>query len=187
MDHYVEFSLRQDPEFTPPVLMGALFSKLHRALVVLEADDIGVSFPRYQLKPRSLGTILRLHGKADRLCQLLALDWLAGMRDFVDVGLVAAVPHGVKHRVVHRVQPKTSVERLRRRHARRHQVSLSIAEERIPDSVLRPVALPFANVRSQSTGQTFSLFIGMGKLLDEPIPGTFSRYGLATDATVPWF
>jgi len=187
MDHYIELSLRPDPEFTAPVLMGALFSKLHRALVTLEADDIGVSFPEYALKPRSLGAVLRLHGKADRLRQLLALNWLAGMRDFVDAGPVSAVPHGTKYRVVRRAQPKTSVERLRRRHARRHQVSLTVAEERIPDSVLRPVSLPFATVRSQSTGQTFCLFIGLGKLLDEPKPGTFNRYGLATNATVPWF
>lgn len=187
MDHYIDLSLRPDPEFSPPVLMGALFSKLHRALVSLEASDIGVSFPGYALNPRTLGQVLRLHGTADRLRQLLALDWLAGMRDYVDIGSVSTVPHGVKYRVVRRVQPKTNVQRLRRRHARRHQVPLAVAEERIPDSVVRPVALPFANVRSLSSSQTFSIFIGLGELQDEQVPGTFSRYGLATVATVPWF
>lgn len=187
MDHYIELSLRPDPEFTPPVLMGALFSKLHRALVALEADDIGVSFPEYCLKPRSLGTVLRLHSTADRLRQLLALDWLTGMRDFVGIGPISTVPHDAKHRVLCRVQPKTNVERLRRRHSRRHKVSLATAEERIPDSVVRPVASPFATVRSLSTGQTFSLFIDLGELRDEPVAGTFSRYGLGTTATVPWF
>lgn len=187
MDHYVDLSLRPDPEFSSPVLMSALFSKLHRALVSLEADDIGVSFPGYALKPRTLGQVLRLHGTADRLQRLLALDWLAGMRDYIDSGQVSTVPPDAKYRVVRRVQPKTNVARLRRRYARRHQVPLAVAEERIPDSVVQPVTLPFANVRSLSTGQTFSLFIELGDIQNEPVAGTFSRYGLATTATVPWF
>lgn len=187
MDHYVDLKLRPDPEFSPPVLMSALFSKLHRALVSLKASDIGVSFPGYALKPRTLGQVLRLHGTADRLRQLLALDWLAGMRDYVDAGEIAPIPMDAKYRVVRRVQPKTNVERLRRRHARRHQVPLEVAAERIPGSVVREVTLPFANVRSSSTGQTFSLFIELGELQDEPVAGAFNRYGLSAAATVPWF
>lgn len=187
MDHYVDLSLRPDPEFTPPVLMSALFSKLHRALVTLEADNIGVSFPEYALKPRTLGQVLRLHATADRLRQLLALDWLAGMRDYVDIDQVATVPFNAKYRVVRRIQPKTNAERLRRRHAQRHQVPLEVARERIPDSVARSVALPFATIRSLSTGQTFSVFIEQGSLQAEPVSGVFSRYGLSATATIPWF
>lgn len=187
MDHYVDLGLRSDPEFSSHVLMGALFSKLHRALVSMEADDIGVSFPGYALKPRTLGETLRVHGTADRLRQLLELDWLVGMQDYVAVGSVSMVPADAQHRVVRRVQPKTNVDRLRRRHARRHKVALAVAEERIPASVIKPVALPFATIRSLSTGQTFSLFIELGELQREEVSGTFSRYGLATDATVPWF
>lgn len=187
MDHYVDLNVRPDPEFSPPMLMGALFSKLHRALVSLEASDIGVSFPGYALKPRTLGQVLRLHGSASRLSDLLAINWLAGMRDYVDIGSISPIPPSVRYRVVRRVQPKTNVERLRRRHARRHQVPLEVAAERIPESTVRPADLPFATVRSLSTGQTFSLFVELGELQSEPSPGPFSRYGLATDATIPWF
>lgn len=187
MDHYIDLGLRPDPEFSPPVLMGALFSKLHRALISLEAEDIGVSFPEYAIKPRTLGEILRAHGTADRLRQLLALDWLAGMRDYVTVSSVSIVPDNARYRVVRRAQPKTNIDRLRRRHARRHRVPLAVAEERIPARVIKPVTLPFATVRSLSTGQTFSLFIELGDLQHEQTLGTFNRYGLATRATIPWF
>lgn len=187
MDHYIDLRVRPDPEFSHPILMGALFSKLHRALVSLRADDIGVSFPGYSLRPRTLGAVLRLHATAKRLDELLYMDWLIGMRDHVSAGSVMPVPSGVKYRIVRRVQPKTNVDRLRRRHARRHEIPLELAAERIPDSVVQPVRLPFVNIRSLSTGQTFSIFIAIGELQDRPVPGEFSCYGLSTTATVPWF
>ncbi len=53
--HFIDITLRPDPEFSDAHLLGALMSKLHRALVQLRADDIGVSFPDYSLRPRSMG------------------------------------------------------------------------------------------------------------------------------------
>lgn len=187
MDHYVDFRLLPDPEFAPFMLMGALFSKLHRALVSLEANDIGVSFPGYGLKPRTLGQTLRLHGAAHRLHELLALDWLTGMHDHVEFDPISGIPLDAHFRVVRRVQPKTNAERLRRRHAKRHQVPLDVARERIPDDVVRPIPLPFVTIRSLSTGQRFSLFIEQSEAQVEPVDGSFSRYGLSTTATIPWF
>jgi len=169
------------------MLMGALFSKLHRALVGLEASDIGVSFPEHASRPRTLGTVLRVHGTEQRLVQLLETDWLRGMRDHVAAPTLAMVPDGARHRLVRRVQPKTSAERMRRRHLKRHQVSMDVARERIPDSVERRVALPFVMIRSRSTGQGFCLFIDLGPVQAEPMSGSFSRYGLSRTATVPWF
>jgi CRISPR-associated endonuclease Csy4 len=187
MDHYLHIRLRPDPEFSEAMLMSALFSKLHRGLVTLEANDIGVSFPEHRERPKSLGSVLRVFGSSERLQQLMALDWLSGMRDHVSIREIASVPPDAQHRVVRRVQFKTSAERLRRRHIRRHEVSEQTARQRIPDSVERSAPLPFANIRSLSTGQTFSLFIEHGPLRCEPADGEFNRYGLSTTATVPWF
>lgn len=187
MDHYLDLRLRPDPEFPPAMLMGALFSKLHRALVTLDADDLGVSFPEHASRPRTLGTVLRVHGTESRLEQLMGVDWLTGMRDHVAGGMVARVPDGAQHRLVRRVQPKTSAERLRRRHMKRHQVSADVARERIPDDVESRVVLPFVMIRSRSTGQGFCLFIDHRPVQAEAVVGTFSRYGLSAVATVPWF
>jgi|SRR5690625_4016120 len=187
MDHYLDIHLKPDPDFTPPVLMGALYNKLHRALVSLQSDRIGVSFPDHKLSPRSLGGHLRLHGRADDLAELQAHAWLAGMKEHVTVSDMTTLPAQVSHRCVRRVQPKTSVERLKRRYARRHNVSKEELDRLYKGFELNRVPYPFVSIRSQSTGQSFALFIEHGPESLSPIKGSFSTYGLSATGTVPWF
>lgn len=187
MDHYLDIALRADPEFPQALLMGALFGKLHRALVALQASDIGVSFPRHGLTPRTLGDRLRLHGNAPALERLMAQPWLRGMYDHAQIGSMGAIPANADHCVVRRRQFKTSAERLRRRRAKRHAESAEQARAHIPDSIERRVTLPFVTLRSQSTGQRFDLFIEHGPPQAQPIDGMFNAYGLSQGATIPWF
>ena len=189
MTHYLELCLRLDPEFPAPMLMGALYSKLHRVLADLAADDIGVSFPGHKtgVRARHPGETLRLHGTEERLEKLLATNWLKGMYDHVEVGVISAVPLNASHRPVRRRQFKTNANRLRRRRMRRHGESETEAAQAIPNSIEQQVSLPFVQVRSASTGQRFSLFIEHGPVQSTPQDGTFSTYGLSSKATVPWF
>lgn len=202
MDHYVDVRLQPDAEFAPAMLMAALFTKLHKALVTGAHSDVGVSFPQIdatglQLAPRMsrtgahpryvLGHVLRLHGASAVLQGLLSTDWLSGMRDHVVCSAVLAVPVDVSHRAVSRVQAKSSPERLRRRQMRRHGLTQEQAQERIPDSAAETLNLPFLTMRSQSTGQTFRLFIRLGPEQPAPVLGTFGAYGLSQQTTVPWF
>lgn len=187
MDYFLEIRVRPDPEFSSTMLMGALFSKLHRALVALEASDVGVSFPEYKERPRTLGSILRIHGCSGRLDQLMVQAWLQGMRDHVDVSDMQPAPARSQHRVVRRRQFKTNVDRLRRRRMKRHGESYDEAAAHLPEGIEDQVVLPYIALRSQSTGQTFCLFIEQGEILETPVKGDFSRYGLSQSATVPWF
>jgi CRISPR-associated endonuclease Csy4 len=201
MDHYVDIRLQPDAEFAPAMLMAALFTKLHKALAFGALHDIGVSFPQMDVgdtpaapasrtgaHPRyALGHVLRLHGSTVALHQLLATDWLKGMRDHVACGLVLVVPSDARHRVLSRVQAKSSTERLRRRQMRRHGLTEEQAKERNPDNAAKTLNLPFLTLRSQSTGQTFRLFIRLGPELETAVPGNFGAYGLSPQATVPWF
>lgn len=188
MDSYIDIRLLPDPEFAQNQLMSALFAKLHRALAQRRTHDIGVSFPRTQAKPHTLGDRLRLHGTTQALEALMALDWLSGMRDHASIAELRPAPAGTQYRVVRRVQSKSSPERLRRRLAKRHDLSEEQARERIPDTTEgRLLKLPFVSLRSQSTGQNFRLFVEHGELLEQPLAGTFTTYGLSNDATVPWF
>ncbi len=201
MDHYVDIRLQPDAEFAPAMLMAALFTKLHKALAAGGHQDIGVSFPqidaadtapartsRTGAHPRyALGQVLRLHGTSLALHKLLTTDWLMGMRDHVVCGAVLAVPTDSRHRVVSRVQAKSSPERLRRRQMRRHGLTVEQAQERVPDSAAETLNLPFLTLRSQSTGQTFRLFIRLGPEQPAAVSGDFGAYGLSTQATVPWF
>jgi CRISPR-associated endonuclease Csy4 len=187
MDQYIDIRLRPDPEFPAPMLMGALYGKLHRVLVCIEAKNIGVSFPGHSCKPRTLGGLMRLHGSAAALDHLMEQKWLTGMHDHIDLADRTPVPSEAQYRVVRRRQFKTNAERLRRRRAHRHNETREQAREKIPDSVEKKVELPFAMLRSQSTGEAFCLFIEHGELQPEPIEAAFNRYGLSQKATVPWF
>lgn len=188
MDHYIDIQLRPDPEFRVDTLMGALFSKLHRALAHREETSIGISFPAHALKPtRTLGNVLRLHANAAQLQALMAEPWLTGMRDHVTLSEMAPVPDRVEYCIVRRRQFKTNAERLRRRRAMRHGETMEQASEHIPVSVERKVKLPYIALRSQSSGHTFDLFVEHGPPRTKPIDGTFNSYGLSQGATVPWF
>ncbi|MEO8120391.1 MAG: type I-F CRISPR-associated endoribonuclease Cas6/Csy4 [Rhodoferax sp.] len=187
MDHHVDIDVQPDPEFPAHQLMEALYAKLHRALVAQNSTRIGVSFPGFGLKGPHLGTRLRLHGNLAALSALLASDWLAAIRDHVTLTQPTRVPETAKHCAVRRVQVKSSPERLRRRLMRRHNLDAQEALQRIPDEAACLVDLPFVQLRSTSTGQSFRLFIEHGPALVNPIPGDFNAYGLSQLATIPWF
>lgn len=188
--HYIDVTLLPDPEFSAAHLLSALVAKLHRALAQLQASDIGASFPQHVAQPRpqrQLGGVLRLHGTAEALARLMALDWLQGMRDHVRLTALASVPADAQHRLVTRRQFKTSVARLRRRRMRRQGETAEAAAAAIPDQVEQRPDLPFVQLRSSSTGQTYRLYVQHGPLQPQAVPGAFNTHGLSQGASIPWF
>jgi CRISPR-associated endonuclease Csy4 len=187
-DHYIDVRLRSSPELMPHQILSGLYGRLHHGLVQLDSKEIGVSFPEYDEHKPSLGSHLRLHGSETALRELMATDWLQGMQDYLRLDTIATTPTGTKHRVVSRVQANSNVERLRRRAMSRHGISQTEATQRLPDSATERLHLPFVILGSRSTRQSrFPLFIRQGALLEQPVAGTFSSYGLSQRATVPWF
>lgn len=187
MDYYVEIRLRPDPEFGAHLLMNALISKLHRALSELQSEDIGISFPDYQLSPRELGKRLRIHGSESRLQQLMEKQWLTGMADHIECSGIEKVPSVTQHCVVRREQVKSNVERLRRRRMKRKGETYEQAVAAIPQEVEQKSKLPFATLNSRSNGEVFKLFVDQRVTGAEPKTGQFNSYGLSQGATVPWF
>ncbi|MBN8713586.1 MAG: type I-F CRISPR-associated endoribonuclease Cas6/Csy4 [Xanthomonadales bacterium] len=185
--HYIDLTVVPDPETGSAQILGVLYDHLHLALAHQRRDTIGISFPDYSLNPRSLGTTLRLHGSQTDLQQLLATDWLKGMRDHVRIKDIAAAPADAQHRTVQRKQFKTSAERMRRRRMRRKGETEEQAKIAIPSSMERRPDLPYVHLHSRSTLQPFCLFIAIGPPLRQAISGPFSSYGLSGTATVPWF
>ena len=186
MSHYLDIFLRPDPEIAAHQLMAALYTKLHLALVQLNSNTMGVSFPDYLEKPASLGKRLRLCGPAVDLQQLMALPWLGGLQDHINLSAVAAVPLQAGHRRFSRVQAKSNPERLRRRQMNRHGLTEEEARARVPDSCAETLTLPFVVLRSASTTQTFRLFLRC-ESASAATSGVFNAYGLSATATVPWF
>ena len=188
MDHYVDIDVRPNPEFPAHQLMSALYANLHRALVAQASTVIGVSFPGFKDSPVPyLGTRLRLHGGLTALSGLLASNWLNGIRDHVALTPALPVPGATQYRIVRRVQVKSSPERLRRRLMRRHAIDAQTARQRIPDDAAKLTHLPFIQLRSTSTGQTFLLFIDHAPIQSDLVCGEFNAYGLSLGATIPWF
>lgn len=177
--HYIDLTVVPDPESGTPQLLGALYDRLHLALVQKGLDSIGVSFPGYSMSPRSLGTKLRLHGSDAALQQLFGADWLKGMRDHVRMTDIAPAPVDAPHRTVQRKQFKTNVERLRRRRMKRKGETKEQAREAIPYSVERTPNLPYVHIRSRSTAQPFCLFIALGPVDSTAVPGSFNQIGRA--------
>lgn len=188
MDRYIEIQILPDPEFTSPLLMSALFSKLHRGLVDLGSGTVGVSFPDFYLENMlGLGERLRLHGEEAQLTQLMMKNWLTGMQDHTKTDGLAEVPAGAQHRTFFRVQAQSNPERLRRRRMKRLGEDAEAARLSIPDDAAERLALPYVTLSSHSTGQRFPLFINAGPLLNTPTAGSFNAYGLSQSATIPWF
>lgn len=185
--HYVDLKVVPDPETGPTQLLGVLYDRLHLALVQQHQDTIGISFPDYSLNPRTLGTTLRLHGGEADLQQLLATDWLKGMRDHVRIKDIATAPADASHRTVQRKQFKTSAERLRRRRMRRKDETEEQVKAAIPSSMEHRPDLPYIHLHSRSTRQPFCLFIALGPPAASATPGNFNSYGLGSTATIPWF
>lgn len=182
MNHYLDIRILPDPEFSQPILLKALFGKVHRGLVAHGDGKIGLSFPEHT--STRLGSRLRLHGSEEKLLALMASDWLAGMRDHCQLGQILVVPAGVQYRVVRRVQSKSNPERLRRRAIARGADPSEVANK-ITEG--KKLTLPSVEARSRTSGKTFFLFIEHGPLQDQPIEGEFSCYGLSATATIPWF
>ena len=194
MDYYLDIHLLPDPETLPAQLMNALFTKLHLLLVDLKSNDIGISFPEFKERKPSLGSCLRLHSTVERLQQVAEHPYLTGLRDYLQISQPASVPANARHRQVRRIQIQSNPERLLRRQMRRHgyqslaearQTAITAAIQRHGlnemdaaqriDSI-KTLPLPFINLRSQSTGQPFRLFIQHGPLGDKPVAGRFNAY-----------
>lgn len=185
--HFFDIHLLPDPELPPHVLLAALFTRLHKALTELETTAIGVCFPAYQEGPAQLGNQMRLFGTSVALARLQARPWLGAMRDHVSTSTVVPIPQNAEHRTLRRVQAKSSPARLRRRQMRRHGISEIEALNRVPDSAAEHLRLPFLQVRSASTDQTFCLFLKLGPPQAESNQGDFNAYGLSISRTIPWF
>ncbi|MDC8773558.1 type I-F CRISPR-associated endoribonuclease Cas6/Csy4 [Roseateles albus] len=188
MSHqYLDIRLLPDPELPPHVLMAALFTKLHKALSDLKEDQIGVCFPEYAKDPARLGDHLRLIGPRASLARLMEGSWLGALQEQISSTAIASVPEGAEQRALRRVQAKSSPARLRRRQMKRHGLNEAEALERVPDHAAEFLRLPFVQLFSASTGQTFRLFLDLSEPQGAGVQGVFNAYGLSSTATIPCF
>lgn len=61
------------------------------------------------------------------------------------------------------------------------------AARAIPESAQQQPDLPYVNVRSGSTRESFCIFIALGPPSTHATDGSFNSYGLSSTTSVPWF
>lgn len=184
MDYYIDISLQPGEGFADTVVMNELFYKFHLNMVHLRMNSIGISFPK---KSKTLGNLLRLHGKREDLEKFMSSSWIGSIKHHVSITPIWKVPAGVQYCIVKRVQPKSCKARLLRRSVRKGWISEEMAKQQLETQVNEISNLPFLRVRSHSSDQRFCLFIDHDTPKDNPAPGEFSFYGLSSTATVPMF
>ena len=152
---------------------------------------MGVAFPEYRFDAEAqsghLGRKLRVFADDAAVLQQLNLaQHLRRYADYVQLSAVAAVPaeHGLA--CYARVQVKSGAERATRRLIKRHPELNYETELARLQALSVHSALPFIQLNSLSSKQTFRLFIAKTATMAAQT-GDFGSYGLSNSATVPDF
>ena len=195
MSHYQELTLLQHEEVPLFALWGKVYVQIHLALTELQAalgtGKVGVAFPEYRFDAEAqighLGRKLRVFADDAAVLQQLNLaQHLRRYADYVQLSAVAAVPaeHGLA--CYARVQVKSGAERAARRLIKRHpELNYETELARLQALNVHSV-LPFIQLNSLSSKQSFRLFIAKSEAIAAQT-GDFGTYGLSNSATVPDF
>lgn len=183
MDSYLEVTLKPDAEMRENVLLNKVYTKLHKALVTLNSDCIGVSFPKYQVL---LGRVIRLHGNSAMLRDLTSLNWLGGLAGYCQVSEIQDVPKECQYRTISRIQSTMTQSKLKRLN-KRGSISEAAVKTYKAKMLAKGLDNPYLELESSSNGHKHRRYLCFGEIKKDAVDGTFDQFGLSKTATVPWF
>lgn len=183
MNHYIDIQIQPDDEMRENVLLNKVYSKLHKALFSLNANDIGVSFPEYRVK---LGRTLRLHSTASRLTELQQLNWLGGLSGYCKNTTIQPIPAHVMYRTVSRIQATMTQAKLNRL-IKRGTITEDCVKQYKAKMFGRGLDNPYLELESTSNGHQHRRYLAFGELCKTARPGEFDYFGLSKTATIPCF
>lgn len=183
MNHYIDIQLNPDAEMRINLLMNNVFTKFHKALFDLKANDIGISFPHYKIL---LGNQIRIHGSESRLQQLQATNWLGSLIDYCNVSTIHAVPETTHYRNLARKQQNMTASKLRRL-IKRGSITEQEAKHYQTKMLTGGLSEPYLELESASNGHKYRRYITHGNITSQPTSGEFDFFGLSKTATIPWF
>jgi len=185
MDSYIDIKIIPDDKMSQNVLLNEVFTKLHKTLYDLSANDIGVSFPGHKV---ILGDTLRIHGKMNRIKELQEIKWLGALSGNCKQSDILEVPllnnHG--YQKIYRVQQNKTNAKLRRLIKRGFIADESINEYK-QNMLKEGLVEPYLELRSASNGHKYRCYIRFGKIEKHLTLGDFDAFGLSNVATVPIF
>ncbi len=183
MDYYLDIKVVPDEEVPIYFIRNKVYSKLHKALFTLQASDIGVSFPLYNIK---LGDIIRIHGNKEKLIKLQAENWLGGMVGYCSVSPIQAIPDETVYCTVSRIQ-STMTEAKLRRLLKRDSITQDEIKGYKAKMFQQGLDNPYLEIESSSNGHKHRRYIAFGDIVKLPVQGEFDFFGLSKTATIPWF
>ena len=164
MNYYQDITLIPDGEVSLSFLWTKVFTQLHLALAEEQQREglvkTALAFPAYQDK--GLGNKIRiLASSAEQLERLHLKQRLERLSDYVHLTTIRKIVERriTGYSIYSRYQPDESVERKARRYGRRHE-GVSYEDARgLLGRRKETYDLPFIQMKSLSTAQTFSLYI----------------------------
>ncbi len=183
MNYYLDIKIVPDEEVPVYFIRNKVYVKFHKALSTMKATDVGISFPKYQVK---LGNVLRIHATKNRLQELQGMNWLGGLSGYCDVSDIVSAPSQTQFRTVSRIQSNMTEAKLRRL-IKRGSISPEQAKQYKAKMFTQGLDDPYLELESSSNGHKHRRYIQFGELLDAPVMGAFDQFGLSKAATVPWF
>ena len=183
MNYYIDIQLKPDKEMPENVLLNKVYTKFHKALFLMRATDIGVSFPNYRIK---LGNTIRIHGTETRLTELQNTKWIGGLIGYCKISQIQSIPSKVCYRKISRKQANMTQAKLRRL-IRRGSTSPEEAKLYKAKMFQQGLDNPYLELESVSNEHKHRRYIQFGELVEQAILGEFDQFGLSKVATIPWF
>lgn len=191
MKYYRDITLQGDTEISLGFIWQKIYTQMHIMLVEYQKHEkmskIGFAFPHY-MEEFPLGNVLRLFASTvDELEVLNLQERLKNFSDYVTLSDITKVPTDIEGYVTFsRKQFKSNPERLARRYAKRHDITLEEALGVYKNMEAQETKLPFVMLKSNSSKQHMKLFIERCTS-DVEVKGLFNTYGLSKTSTVPVF
>lgn len=183
MNYYYDIKILPNTEMRENVLLNKVFTKLHKGLYDLNADDIGVSFPEYKM---SLGKKIRIHSTKERILEFSKINWLGELKGYCTIGEVFPVPSKVIYRTISRIILNMTNSKLRRL-IKRGSITTEEAKQYKSKMYAQSLSQGYLELESNSTKQIYRLYIELGEPKDAITIGKFNHFGLSKEASIPWF
>lgn len=186
LTHYFDLKAIPQSDLVETEVVGHIVERIHLELPLF-GGRIGIGFPLYG-RYRTPGGIVRLFSIENDLTTLHGLLWKKGLDDYALFGNVQAIPAVKRYAIFKRFRPveQSDINRAKRRWAAQG-LSENEITQRMNQWLDKPTrTYPHLFLKSRSTQQRMVLHIRRVETVKAQT-GTFSNYGLSTEATVPIF
>jgi CRISPR-associated endonuclease Csy4 len=193
MNYYLDVQIKPDAKMQKSFLLNKTYTKLHKVIFDLKAEDIGISFPQVKIK---LGCIIRIHSTKERLQELKDTNWIGRLSSYCKISDILSVPDKIKgYQTISRIRQAMTEAKLKQRVEYQKKQGVLSTEKEVKEYIRQyktkmfetSLTNPYLELQSTSTGNKYRLYIAFGELQKQSVEGEFNHFGLSKIATIPIF